>query len=498
MPLLSFTRDYTDPDLVLVGPTIYGSGYAKKPHTEDELTSFRLDGIRTADLWWFDAVSFGANYSDRTKEKQTPESGLSTIGDATVRIDDRFIEGPMTLNYAGAGRALAWDVYGVLREYFNPIVWGTPETLTYLAGKFWDVQEKVTTGYVRADLDHDLSDTVTLRGNLGMQVVRTDQSSSSFRVDTALGDVYRISDGKKYTDYLPQLNLAFVLPERQAIRVGLAKEIARARMDQLKATEESGYNFQTGEPGGSGGNARLDPWRAWAFDVSYEKYLGDSSGYVSTAAFYKDLKTYIYTQSTDFSFDELYATTPDELFQPGVEKQLIGRMSRPVNGEGGYLWGLELTASLPFEMFSEALDGFGAIVSYSYTESDIEIQGSVSSVATENIPLPGLSEDVWNATLYYEKYGFGARIATRYRSEYIGEVSNFANDRALRFVDSDMITDAQLSYTFGEGMLENLQVLLQVNNLTNEPYVAYSEDKQRLIDYQEYGTQYLFGLNYRF
>jgi TonB-dependent receptor len=498
MPLLSFTRDYTDPDLVLVGPTIYGSGYAKKPHTEDELTSFRLDGIRTADLWWFDAVSFGANYSDRTKEKQTPESGLSTIGDATVRIDDRFIEGPMNLNYAGAGRALAWDVYGVLREYFNPIVWGTPETLTYLAGKFWDVQEKVTTGYVRADLDHDLSDTVTLRGNLGMQVVRTDQSSSSFRVDTALGDVYRISDGKKYTDYLPQLNLAFVLPERQAIRVGLAKEIARARMDQLKATEESGYNFQTGEPGGSGGNARLDPWRAWAFDVSYEKYLGDSSGYVSTAAFYKDLKTYIYTQSTDFSFDELYATTPDELFQPGVEKQLIGRMSRPVNGEGGYLWGLELTASLPFEMFSEALDGFGAIVSYSYTESDIEIQGSVSSVATENIPLPGLSEDVWNATLYYEKYGFGARIATRYRSEYIGEVSNFANDRALRFVDSDMITDAQLSYTFGEGMLENLQVLLQVNNLTNEPYVAYSEDKQRLIDYQEYGTQYLFGLNYRF
>ena len=55
---------------------------------------------------------------------------------------------------------------------------------------------------------------------------------------------------------------------------------------------------------------------------------------------------------------------------------------------------------------------------------------------------PGLSQDVWNATLYYEKYGFGARIATRYRSEYIGEVANFANERALRFVDADMITDA--------------------------------------------------------
>ena len=175
-----------------------------------------------------------------------------------------------------------------------------------------------------------------------------------------------------------------------------------------------------------------------------------------------------------------------------------GNFSRPVNGEGGYLWGLELATALPFEMFSDALDGFGAILSYSYTESDIAISGTVSAVAIDNIPLPGLSEDVWNATLYYEKHGFGARVATRYRSEYIGEVTNFANERGNRFVDDDMITDAQVSYAFGEGMLEGLQLLFQVNNVTNEPYIAFSEDKSRVMDYQEYGTQYLVGLNYRF
>jgi outer membrane receptor protein involved in Fe transport len=37
-----------------------------------------------------------------------------------------------------------------------------------------------------------------------------------------------------------------------------------------------------------------------------------------------------------------------------------------------------------------------------------------------------------------------------------------------------------------------------VNNLTNEPYIAYSVSKSRLLDYQEYGTQYLVGANYRF
>ena len=149
-------------------------------------------------------------------------------------------------------------------------------------------------------------------------------------------------------------------------------------------------------------------------------------------------------------------------------------------------------------MFSDALDGFGAILSYSYTKSDIEIPGSVSSVANTNIPLPGLSQDVWNATLYYEKYGFGARIATRYRSEYIGEVTNFANERGLRFVDADMITDAQVSYLFDGGMLDGLQLLFQVNNVTNEPYIAYSVNRSRLLDYQEYGTQYLLGANYKF
>jgi TonB-dependent receptor len=502
MPSLSFLRDYTDRTQVLVGPTIYGSGYTKKPRTEDELTSFRLDATLDRDMWWFQSLTFGANYSDRSKDKESPESALSTIGGGAYQIDPSLLLGNMNLNYADAGRALAWNVNGVLREYFNPVVWGTPTQpgFAYLAGKFWTVEEKIATTFLRGELDHEISDSVTLKGNVGVQVIYTDQSSDAYRVNTAAGNtVYSITDGKDFTDVLPQINLAFVLPDSQAVRFGLAKEQARPRMDQLKATEESGFNFATGEPGGSGGNAQLDPWEAWAFDVSYEKYFYDNKGYVSAAAFYKDLDTYIYNQTTDgYSFAALCATTPDTAFPPGVVKQCTGRFTQPVNGDGGYLWGMEFAASLPFDMFSEALDGFGAILSYSYTQSDIEIQGSISSVSTDNIPLPGLSEDVWNATLYYENHGFGARIATRYRSEYIGEVANFANERALRFVDSDMITDAQLSYAFSGNALEGLQVLFQVNNLTNEPYIAYSENKQRLLDYQEYGTQYLLGLNYKF
>ena len=452
-------------------------------------------------MGWFEELAFSVNYTERTKDKISPESGLGTANGGYNRIDDRFLVSPMNLAYAGAGQALAWDVEGVLNEYFNPIVYGDPTTLPYLAGKYWDVQEDVWTVSVRGSLYHPLSSDVTLMGNIGVQVIGTDQSSSSFFVTRAFTDdqvVSRVSDGTSYEHVLPQVNLVFAMGDTQAVRVGLAKTIARARMDQLKATEESGYNFTTGEPGGSGGNPLLDPWEAWNFDLAYERYFGEGEGYVALAGFYKDLETYIYDQTVRYDFTTLLENTPEELFPPGVTPQTEGDFTRPVNGSGGYVQGLELSASVPFNMFSDGLDGFGAQFSYSYTDSDIAIEGSVSSVPITSIPLPGLSQDVWNLTLYYEKYGFAARINTRYRSEYIGEVTNFANDRGFRFVDADQITDAQFSYSFGEGRLDGLQLLFQINNLTNEPYVAYSQDKTRVLDYQEYGTQYLLGLNYRY
>src|SRR5210317_336601 len=327
MPTLSFTQDYANPDEVQVGPTIYGAGYTKAPEVVDELTAFRLDLVRKAEFGWFEEVGVMFNYSERTKDKISPESGLSTANGGNNRVDDRFLVSPMNLGYAGAGQALAWDVSGVLNEYFNPIVYGDPTTLPYLAGKYWDVQEDVWTLALRGNLFHELSSDVTLMGNIGVQVVGTDQSSGSYLVANAYTDaqeVLRVSDGKSYEHVLPQINLVFAMGDTHTVRVGLAKEIARARMDQLKATEESGYNFFTGEPGGSGGNPLLDPWEAWAFDVSYERYFGEGEGYVSVAAFYKDLDTYIYDQTLPYDFSNLLENTPPEFFQPGVIPETTG------------------------------------------------------------------------------------------------------------------------------------------------------------------------------
>jgi iron complex outermembrane recepter protein len=280
--------------------------------------------------------------------------------------------------------------------------------------------------------------------------------------------------------------------------------VTRPRMDQLKASSEFGWDRATGRPGGSGGNPQLDPWRANAFDLSYEKYFEDNRGYVSLAAFYKDLRSYIYNQnnqSFDFSSILSQTTFPPGFFPPGVQPGTVGTFTQPINGQGGSLRGIEAAVSLQSEMFFENVRGFGLLLNYSYTDSGITIiDGGGNNFLTGNnlgeIPLPGLSKNVWGATAYYENAGFSARIATRARSEYIGEVTNFANDRALKYVQGDQITDAQVGYAFS-GRLNGFSILFQVNNLTNEPYVAYAVEEVRQQDIQDYGRQYLLGFNYR-
>ena len=503
MPTLNFGLNYADPARVSLGPTIYGAGYSKIPRVTDELTSARVDVARVLEGWFSDVV-FGVNYADREKDKDQPEGGLSTIGNGVFQIAGEHLLAPTNLSYANANQVLAWDVPGVLGAYYQPIVYGTPTTpgFDYLIGKNWTVNEKVGTVFLKGNLNYELSPSVTLRGNVGVQYVDTDQSSDAFYKDNVANVVRPFSDGKTFDDWLPAINLAFMLPSQQAVRVGIARELARARMDQLKASSEFNYDQGNNRPSGSGGNPDLDPWRANAFDLSYEKYFG-ANAYVSVAGFYKDLKTYIYNQTNGaYDFSGFVATLPPGFLPPGVTPTTTGSFTQPVNGSGGVLKGVELSMSLGGELFTDALAGFGAIFSIAQTESNIRIEDPpgnnfITGNGLGNIPLPGLSETVWNATLYYENAGFSARVATRARSEYIGEVTNFANDRALKYVKGDQITDAQIGYEFGPGRLQGLSVLFQVNNLTNEPYIAYAVSETRQQDFQEYGRQFLLGVNYK-
>ena len=491
LPQFSYGEDYGDPsNLVLTDPAGWGqAGFIKYPGVEDELTSLRLGATRNFASGIFSSVEFGINHADREKLRKSGLEGFLRLpgGALEMAIPTDMLTGNADLGFTGIPGMVGYDIDRVLglydiEQHVHPDI----------ANKNWTVNEKISTGYVQVNLDADLNDGYWLTGNVGVQVVRTDQSSDGYIVP--FGDAaapIMLEGGDEYTDILPSLNLALAMPHDQKLRFGLGQQMARPRMDDLRANQNVSIRTDRvpgGEWTGSGGNPELQPWRATALDLSYEKYFG-GRGYFSLAGFHKDLQSYIYNQTVAYDFT---GYDPRE-FDPASP---IGEFTTPVNGEGGSLYGFETALSVPLDMLWQPLDGFGLITSYSKTKSAIEPLGPGGG----NEPLPGLSEEVSNITVYYEKSGFSTRVSQRHRSPFLGEVQGFGGDRQKRYIDNEDIVDVQVGYAFADGTsLQGLSLLLQVNNITNEPYREYFPDAGNLPRiYNEYGRQVLLGASYKF
>lgn len=494
---------YDDPTKLFLRGTIYGSGYGKVPRVEDELSGVKLTAnlpLSSPLMGLVSDVDVGLNYADRSKQKRQPEGNINVGAQGDTTIASELQYGLVDLGFAGLGRIPSWNVPAAVARYmtFNPT-----DTESYLISKAWNVDEKTTTAFARANIDGTLAG-VPVRGNFGLQVVSTEQSSTSNYYDgsaPAASRIKPIQDGKTVTDVLPSLNLAFSLGADQTLRLGLARQMARPRVDQLRSALEFGIDTATGKPGASGGNARLDPWRANAFDVSYEKYFG-TRAYVAAAAFYKDLRSYIYTQANhSYDFSRFIAGyVPPSGCTTCPPAVATGTYTAPYNGQGGKLKGVELSASLPLNLLTPALKGFGVVASASFNSSNIQVKDpeSSSSVGDGFITLPGLSKRVYNLTGYYEVGGFEARVSMRKRSDFIGEIGNFAGNRTLRYVVGESIVDLQLGYNFQDGPAKGLGLLLQVNNLNDDAYQTYTATKDRPLEHIKWGRTILFGANYKF
>lgn len=480
VPQTTGTLNYADPALIRLNDSggWNQDGFVKFPQVTDDLKSLRLSGKYELD-GMFTSVDFGLNYSEREKTRQSNEFFLDLKASPTT-IPANLLTAPTSHAFAGLGDVIAYDAQGAYDTLYNL------RRLIHqdVFNKDWEVTEKVTTGYAKLNIDTEVG-SIPVRGNVGLQIVRTDQSSEAFAANSdAPAGPATAHGGKSYTDVLPSANVALSFENDQTLRFGLAKTIARPRLDDLRASSSSSIDRTKLTWSGKGGNPELDPWEANAFDVSYEKYFG-KVGYVSLAGFYKDLKTYIYKQKVARDF----TGSPTNGL---VARSNIGEFEQPMNGEGGKMQGAELTVSVPGSLLTPVLDGFGASMNYARTSTSISPNGPGT---TE--PLPGFSKNVSNLTLYYEKHGFSTRVSQRKRSDYVGEVSGFGADRALVYIKAETVTDFQLGYEFEKGALKGMSLLFQINNVTDEPYQTYYVKKEAPKEYVKHGRQFLFGINYK-
>jgi TonB-dependent receptor len=478
-PRLSFSNAYTDPATVRVG-SLFGNAYYTSPIINDKIDAIKFSGRRSFEDSVFSSVEFGLNQSQRDKQRKFIET---SIPNTNAVFAGSSLNAPQS-GVFGVPNSLSVNVDAALASNFGAY---TPAVLVpWGATGQWTITEKTSTAFVKLNLDGDTFQ-IPVRGNVGLQVINTDQSSSSNTLSNVGSKLLPLTDGKTYTDVLPSLNLTWSIPNDQALRLGVGKSMARPRLDQLNASRTVGVTTSSGgTPFGSGGNAQLDPWRADYFDLSWERYFGRKA-YVAVQGFYKNLKSYIYEQTAPFDFSSYQF--------PGATTS-IGPFTSPLNGEGGKLQGFELAVSAPLSILTPALDGFGVAANASFTDSSITIKDK--RLGDQDVPLPGLSKQVFNLTAYYEKDGFSARISQRYRSDYVGTIGGLGSQSLLTYVSADKVVDLQLGYDFNSGSFKGVGVLLQVNNLTDSGFHNYIGQPDRQSTYQKYGQSVLLGANYKF
>lgn len=510
MPQFVPGLNYADPNIVsLTDPAGWGSdAYERDSSIVDKLSSIKLVAHRALS-GAIDSFDVGLNYAQRDKSHDEFDGYYYLNGGPTSSLNPSpdLILAPTSLAFAGIPAVMSYNLPGVLAKYYGQPIMDP----SYDTARNYAVSEKVVNLLGKLNIDTQIG-AVPVRGNLGLNLVHTNQSSTGIRGAGGANPVgvtdfnYPIESGTAYSNVLPSLNLTFDMHQwsrETLLRFGAARQMARPRMDDLHAGVSASYSpTAPASWGATAGNPKLHPWIADSLDLSAEKYFGKGS-YLAAATFYKALKSFIYTQQTPFNFQGLPTNDPcgatNSCFPYG------GLASMPQNGNGGVVHGVELSGVLQANLISKALDGFGIDGSVSNTASTINIPatGTATGYATG---LAGLSSVVSNVSGFYEKDGVSVRISRRYRSAFRSEALGVHGGLQSTETMAEALVDAQLGYEFQSGMFKGFSVLLQGINLTNAP------ERTRLVStvsqgvpgvpnspeqYNLYGKQYLLGFMYK-
>ena len=360
-------------------------------------------------------------------------------------------------------------------------------------GNNFTIEEEDRGGYVQADWRTEIGG-MPFRGNIGVRYVETGQTASGYS-NSGVNAVPLTSD-RSYTDTLPSLNMVLEPTDNVLIRFGAADVMSRPNLSQLNpgaAVSVSGSNRPVVL-----GNPDLDPFRARAYDLAVEWYFHDEA-LLSFAYFYKDVDSFIQTTRTDAAFTGNPYGIPDAVATAacgavvGCNAAAIWQFSKPENTPGGPVEGFEVSLQLPFYFLGDSwLSNFGFIGNYTNVSSEIDYLSS-TGVLQVTAPLTGLSEESWNATVYYEDDRLSARISAAYRSDYLTTIPG-RNGNTSESTASTFNVDFASSYAISE----RLKLTLEGLNLTDEVNDQYLSPDDRLSYYHHYGRQISMGIRFTY
>ncbi len=395
---------------------------------------------------------------------------------------------------------------------------GDIPTLSADNARTTNVQEDTLALYAMANYDTSFND-LPLRGNIGMRVVNTEVTSSSFRQGyeitenggeftiAEVGDPIPVSTTSDYTTLLPSATAILEITDDKLLRFGAFRALSRADPADLGFSR----SFSTqNEVDGEGitnrndlirdvdatGSPAIGPLTSWNFDAGFEWYPNDDSIF-ALSGYYKQFSGAF----ENVVQNETFIVDGQEIVRPVSGLQEVAE-------EKSDLYGIEITGTHRFSYLPGYLSGLGVKASYNHVQSDFEFEDSLyGDLFERNLDgnlvqtnegivapggLPGLSENVFSGTLYYQIGGFDTSLIYKYRDNYFQPATS--NGTRLRYVGNVGVLEARASYEINK----NFRVSVEAINLLDAEKEQFQWVQDNQYEVNSYGPRIFFGVRGRF
>jgi len=436
------------------------------------------------------AVSFTAASNAEACLGQTPVVAPSTYA-TLVELSGRSLDIP-------AGNTNIWSspdfaLATLALDLSNPARY--PLSRIPALGNNREVTENSMGAFAQLDWDSEIA-TMPFRGNIGIRYVETNMDAVGYAPTLAAPFFDAVRGENNYTDTLPSLNMVLEPMDDFLIRFGASEVMSRPGLGNVNpapAVSISGANRTI-----TLGNPDLEPFRATAYDLSFEWYFAPES-LISVALFRKEIDSFVTTfRSTLPNYAANPAGLDDSFGLFACGGVVAGCMDQPwqynqaVNTPGGPVEGYEIGIQLPFTFLPGILSNFGFTGNYTHVESEIEYLDNLGNVVAVG-DLTGLSRESYNATIYYEDERFSARLAAAHRSDYLTNLPGRDGNASESTAGTTNI-DAAAAYNVND----NFTITFEGLNLTDEVNDQFLSPDDRSSFYHAFGRTFSLGLRYKY
>lgn len=393
---------------------------------------------------------------------------------------------------------------------------------------FFDITEKTHAAYAQVNFDFG-----ALRGNFGLRYLDTKVDSLG---NSVVGtDVTQVVTSGGYTAWLPRLNLVANVQEDIQLRASWSEDIRRPDFNDLSTS----VSFPTGPNNAVEiGNPNLEPETVTSFDLSAEWYFAPASVF-SVGFFHKERSNLFVTQLEDVPVDGngfRDITPPCEgggIYNPIPDRNVLS--DQPGNGlcvpietivndtakttQSGFEFALQYSLAEWEDELGWA-SGFGILANYTIQDFDggeatdtsasrgTDIFNAINGIYDDANFVPvtavqgllDLSENAYNVTVFYEKYGLSARARYTWREAFRTDdtAAGASRNSTLGF---PVVTGSrgQLNASVNYAITDKISVGIDAVNLTKSKISQYCVNDGALLCFQGLPDRRIsFGVSARF